>query len=74
MAENKVTVIAQIKVKEGREETVREELLKLVAPTRSEQGCMVYDLYQSAGSKSLFMFYECWKSKKDLDEHQFLPG
>ena len=68
-----VTVIAQIKTKEGMEEKVCSELIKLVAPTRSEEGCIVYDFYQSADSKSLFMFYECWKSKKDLDEHLQRP-
>ena len=73
MADNKVTVIAQIKVKDGMEQKVGGELLKLVAPTRFEQGCIVYDLYQSTDSKSLFMFYECWKSKKDLDEHLQKP-
>jgi quinol monooxygenase YgiN len=68
-----VTVIAQIKTKEGMEEKVGKELLKLVVPTRSEQGCIVYNLHQSAESKSLFMFYECWKSKKDFDEHLQKP-
>jgi len=68
-----VTVIAQIKTKEGMEEKVCAELINLVAPTRSEEGCIVYDFYQSADSKSLFMFYECWKSKKDLDEHLQRP-
>ena len=68
-----VTVIAQIRTKEGMEGKVGEELLKLVAPTRSEKGCIVYDLYQSTDRKSLFMFFECWKSKKDLDEHLQKP-
>ena len=69
MSDNNLTVIAQIKVKEGMEKKVREELFKLMAPTRSEPGCIVYDLYQSADDAHTFMFYECWMSKKDLDEH-----
>ena len=73
MSDNNITVIAQIKVNDGMEEKVREELLNLVTPTRSEPGCIVYDLYQSADSKSLFMFYECWKSKRDLEEHLQKP-
>ncbi|MBW1856287.1 MAG: antibiotic biosynthesis monooxygenase [Deltaproteobacteria bacterium] len=66
-----VTVIAQIKTKEGMEEKVGKELLKLVVPTRSEQGCIVYNLHQSAESKSLFMFYECWKRASG---RSFLPS
>jgi len=68
-----ITVIAQIRIKEGMEEKVGEELMKLVAPTRSEEGCIVYNLHQSAESKALFMFYECWRSKKDFDEHLQKP-
>jgi len=73
MSNSNVTVIAEVRVKEGMDENVREELVKLVTPTRSEPGCVVYDLYQSGDSNSLFMFYECWKSKKDLDEHLQKP-
>ncbi len=73
MPNNNVTVIAQVRVKEGLEKKVRAELMKLVTPTRSEPGCIVYDLYQDADSNAHFMFYECWKSKKDLDEHLQKP-
>jgi quinol monooxygenase YgiN len=73
MSNNNVTVMAQVRVKKSLEKNVREELMKLVTPTRSEPGCIVYDLYQEADSSSHFMFYECWKSKKDLDEHLQKP-
>ena len=73
MSDSNLTVIAQIKVKEGMEGNVREELFKLMAPTRSEPGCIVYDLYQSTDDKQTFMFYECWMSKRDLDEHLQKP-
>ena len=73
MSDNNLTVIAQIKVKEGMQEKMEGELLKLIEPSRSEPGCIVYDLYQSADDKQTFMFYECWKSKRDLDEHLQKP-
>ena len=69
MTENMVTVTARIKAKEGMEERVREELISLVDPTRSESGCITYDLYRDNENKSLFMFYESWKSKGDLEQH-----
>ncbi|HEX9911339.1 MAG TPA: putative quinol monooxygenase [Desulfatiglandales bacterium] len=62
MPENKVTVSAQIRAKDGMEETVKQELVGLVGPTRSEKGCIKYELHQSAENKSLFMFYEKWTS------------
>lgn len=73
MSDTRITVMAYVSAKEEREKEVKQELLKLVAPTRFEPGCIVYDLYRSAERKTLFMFYECWRSKKDLDEHLKMP-
>ena len=73
MADKKVTVVAQIRAKEGMEEKVKQEIMALVSPTRSEKGCINYDLHQSVENKSLFMFYENWASKRDLDEHLEMP-
>ena len=73
MADKKVTVIARIKAKPGMEETVKNEVLALVAPTRAEAGCINYDLHQTADDKSVLMLYENWVSKKDLDEHLAMP-
>ena len=73
MAEQKVTVIAQIRAKEGMEEKGKQEPVGLVGPTRSEKGGINYELHQSGENKSLFMFYENLASKKDLDEHARAP-
>ena len=73
MADKKVTVLARIRAKEGMEEKVKQEITALVSPTRSEQGCINYDLHQSIENKSLFMLYENWVSKEDLDKHLSMP-
>ncbi len=69
----KLTVVARIRAKPGLEEKVKAELLALVAPTRSEPGCINYDLHQSLDDESLFLFYENWVSRKDLDDHLKTP-
>ena len=69
----KLTVVARIKAKPGMEEKVKDVLLALVAPTRTEPGCINYDLHQALDDKSNFVFYENWQSKKDLDEHLKMP-
>jgi quinol monooxygenase YgiN len=69
----KLTVVGKIKAKPGMEEKVKEELLALVPPTRTEPGCINYDLHQALDDKSSFVFYENWLSKKDLDEHLQMP-
>jgi quinol monooxygenase YgiN len=73
MSNNNITVIAELRAREGIEQKVSEELKALIAPSRSEPGCITYNLHQAADNKSLFMVYECWKSKKDFDEHLQKP-
>ena len=73
MQDKKLTVLALIRAKEGMEETVRQELLSLVNPTRSEPGCINYDLHQALDDRSLFVFYENWKSKEELERHLGMP-
>ena len=68
-----ITLIALVKAKEGMEETVKQELLSLVKPTRSEPGCISYNLHQATDVKSLFVFYEHWKTMEDLEKHLEMP-
>lgn len=70
---NKLTVVARVKAKAGKEEAVKKELMALIGPTRSEPGCINYDLHQAADDPGTFMFYENWKSKEDLDKHLERP-
>ena len=73
MADEKVTVFARIKAKAGMEERLKQELLGLVEPTRAEEGCLNYDLHQSAADKTVFMFYENWSSRAALEQHSKSP-
>ncbi|ABV35463.1 lipoprotein [Shewanella sediminis HAW-EB3] len=64
-----LTVVARIEAKQDRVELVRSELLKLIEPTRKEQGCLQYDLHQDNERPELFVFYEGWESKVLLQTH-----
>lgn len=66
---NKLTVVARVKAKPGKEADVKRVLFGLVAPTRAEAGCINYDLHQSHDDAALFLFYENWESKSHLDAH-----
>jgi quinol monooxygenase YgiN len=68
-----VTVLAQIKAKPGMETQLRDELLALIGPTHSEEGCINYDLHQSNEDPAHFIFYENWKAQEDLDQHLKKP-
>ncbi len=73
MAQEKVTVVATFKAKSGQEEALRSAIEAVVAPTRSEPGCINYDLHQFTEDPGVFMLYENWISKKDLDKHLEMP-
>ncbi len=58
-----LTIIARIEAKPGRIELVKAALLKLIEPTRQEQGCLQYDLHQDNENPNVFVFYESWQSR-----------
>jgi quinol monooxygenase YgiN len=57
----------------GREEELKEHLVSLTAPTRAEQGCITYDLYQSPSRKHEFLRFEVWSSIDALEAHKRSP-
>jgi quinol monooxygenase YgiN len=69
-----VTVIATLKAKSGREDELRAALISLVEPTRSEDGNVNYDLYESPEQPGLFYFYENWRSLDALGKHAQSPA
>ena len=64
-----LTVIAKIKAKKGKTEFIKSELVKLIEPTRKEEGCIQYVLHQDNNDPSIFIFVENWLSKELLDKH-----
>jgi len=68
-----VTVIARVRAKAGMEQRVREELEKLLAPTRAEAGCINYDLHVSSENPREFLFHENWQTFAHLEAHRQTP-
>lgn len=73
MSDKPVTVIARMKAKPGKEQQLKAELLKLIAPSRKDPGCINYDLHIGAADPAEFVFYENWTSKALLDAHLATP-
>lgn len=65
----RLIVIAYVTAKAGHHEQVREALLDLAAQTRSQKGCINYDLHQSQENVSEFAIHENWEKPTDLDAH-----
>ncbi len=65
----KITVTAHIQVRAGREAEAEQVLRSLVAPTRTEPGCMGYDLFVMPEKPGCYLFIETWQSREHLDLH-----
>lgn len=66
---SKLTICANIFAKQGSVEFVKTELIKLIAATRAEAGCINYDLHQDNDNPTHFFFYENWNSRDHWQAH-----
>lgn len=64
-----LTIIANITADENNIELVKMELLKLIVPTRAEEGCLQYDLHQDNENPAHFTVIENWASSEFLQAH-----
>jgi quinol monooxygenase YgiN len=67
-----VHVIARFVAREGRESQLKALIEGMLAPTRAESGCELYELYES-DSIGRFYLYEAWESQAALDRHMATP-
>jgi len=61
-----VTFIA----KEGSEVKMKELLSAMVIPSKAENGCLFYEIFQYENDRRRFMAVETWENEKALDGHK----
>lgn len=64
-----IVVIATITFQEDKISEGKQALENLIAPTRAEEGCILYDLHQNTTNPAEFVFYEKWESMAHLEKH-----
>ena len=69
----KLTIVANIKANPDKIDLVKAELIKLIDITRSEKGCINYDLHQDNDNPEHFLFYENWESRELWQTHMGGP-
>ena len=67
------TLIGIVVAKDDRRAELQRILASQVAPTRAEPGCINYDFHVAVDNPNVFMFYENWHSRADLDTHLKSP-
>ena len=69
MNDEKIVLVARVKVKDAAVEEAKKLALSLVGPSRAEAGCVNYDIHQAIDDETVFVWHETWANKAALDEH-----
>ncbi len=73
MNDDKIVLIARLKVKADKIEQAKAAALKIVADSRNEAGCINYDIHQSVEDETVFFWHETWANQAAIDEHFATP-
>jgi quinol monooxygenase YgiN len=73
LSKDAVTLVVQLRPREGQETLLEAELRALVGPTRKEDGCLTYDVHRSAEGPSAFLLHEVWTSREAHTRHTSTP-
>ncbi|NJO79764.1 MAG: antibiotic biosynthesis monooxygenase [Cyanobacteria bacterium RM1_2_2] len=64
-----IRVIARIFAAPGQETALQALLMELVEPSRSEPGCLHYELLQSSATPTEFVILEEWETDEAETQH-----
>jgi len=70
--EKQFPMVVIFEVKKDKIELIKTELIKLIAPTKAEDGCVQYDLHQDLDHPGTFIFYEIWENKSKWIAHDLM--
>ncbi len=51
-------------------EQLKELLYTMIAPSKAEDGCLLYDIFQFKNEPEKFIVVESWRDEKALDGHK----
>jgi quinol monooxygenase YgiN len=66
-------VVATIPIEPARATEAAAALSTLAAASREEEGCYLYDVFESAAAPGTFVTLEAWRSQEDMDAHMSTP-
>jgi quinol monooxygenase YgiN len=73
MNDERIVLVARLKVIDDAVEEAKRLALGIVADSRTEAGCINYDVHQAIDDPTVFVWHETWKNKAALDAHFELP-
>ena len=69
MAQDTLRVIARFVAKPGKSDELRSVAMGLLAPTRKEDGCLLYELLENEDDPDEVTFVEEWRDGEALHAH-----
>ena len=69
MNDEKIVLVARLKVKPDAVEEAKQLALGIVTDSRTEEGCVNYDVHQAIDDPTVFVWHETWRNRTALDEH-----
>jgi len=73
MGKEHFTVLIAGRAKAGMEDYVKQFLVKLVAHSRQDEGCIIYNIHQSTEDPGEFMLYSTWRDEAAFHAHNQQP-
>ena len=67
---SEIRVVAVVQGKAGTADAIQQVLLRCVAPSRAETGCLLYTPHRDLDCADRFVFFERWTSRAALDLHK----
>ena len=64
-----IKVVAKSTIQEDKIEEYKKIVAGLIAETRKEEGCLVYELFQDVNNSNIFTFIEEWTTREALQNH-----
>ncbi len=71
-SEDQVELMVPIEAAQGKTDQLRTILKSMLAPSRAEEGCIFYNLFESHVPDH-FIFHELWTTQAALDAHNLTP-
>jgi quinol monooxygenase YgiN len=69
MNDEKIVLIARLKVKPDLVEQAKRAALAIITDSRAEEGCLNYDFHQAIDDETIFIWHETWENKAAIETH-----
>ena len=69
MNDEKIVLIARLKVKSDAVEQAKQAALAIIADSRAEDGCFNYDFHQAIDDETVFIWHETWANNAAIEAH-----